>query len=164
MQAYFLAISTAKKYIYISTPYFMPNESILTALKTAALSGVEVVILLPFKSDFFLFAWTTQSYFAELHQAGISIYVYTKGFTHSKLIMVDGEFCSIGTANMDMRSFDQNFEVNALIYDKATTLKLEMAFKEDLENSRFIRDEDIANRSLMVKLRDSAARIFTPLM
>ncbi len=164
MQAYFMAITTAKHYIYISTPYFMPNESILTALKTASLSGVKVVINLPGISDFFLYTWTTKSYLPELIDAGIEIYIYKKGFTHSKLIMVDGEFSSVGTANMDMRSFDQNFEVNALIYDRAITEQLENAFHEDLDASFKLSKKDMASRSVIRKFRESLARIFTPLL
>ena len=164
MQAYFMAITTAQQYIYISTPYFMPNESILTAMKTAALGGVRVVILLPGKTDFFLYTWTTRSYLTELVEAGIEVYIYKKGFTHSKLIMVDGMFSSVGTANMDMRSFDQNFEVNALIYDVATTRQLENAFEEDLSNSERITLNTLAKRPMSARIRESAARVFTPLL
>ena len=164
MQAYFMAITTAQKYIYISTPYFMPNESILTALKTAALSGVRVVILLPGKTDFFLYTWTTRSYLTELVEAGIEVYIYKKGFTHSKLIMVDGMFASVGTANMDMRSFDQNFEVNALIYDRETTSQLEAAFEEDLINSERVLQKALMARTITTRIRESAARVFTPLL
>ena len=164
MQAYFMAITTAQNYIYISTPYFMPNESILTALKTAALSGVKVVILLPGKTDFFLYTWTTRSYLTELVEAGIEVYIYKKGFTHSKLIMVDGMFASVGTANMDMRSFDQNFEVNALIYDKKTTRQLETAFEEDLTHSERVSIDALNDRPITTRIRESAARVFTPLL
>ena len=122
MQAYFLAIATAKEHIYISTPYFMPNESILTALKTASLSGVDVRILLPGRSDSKMVYWGTLSYLSELLEAGIDVYLYEEGFNHSKIIMIDGCFSSVGTANMDMRSFEDNFEVNAIIYDPEITM------------------------------------------
>ncbi|MDN5212270.1 cardiolipin synthase [Fulvivirgaceae bacterium BMA12] len=164
MQAYFMAITTAKNYIYISTPYFMPNGSILTALKTAALSGVKVVILLPGKTDFFLYTWTTNSYLEELLEAGIEVYIYKKGFTHSKLVMVDGLFSSVGTANMDVRSFDQNFEVNALIYDKEIAHELEVAFNEDLKNSQRVSWRQVKRKSVPIRIRESVARVFTPLL
>ena len=164
MQAYFMAITTAQSYIYISTPYFMPNESILTALKTAALGGIRVVILLPGKADFFLYTWTTRSYLNELLEAGIEVFIYKKGFTHSKLIMVDGLFASVGTANMDERSFDQNFEVNALIYDKAITHQLEAAFEEDLAHSERVLMKELTNKPVTTRIRESVARVFTPLL
>ena len=121
MQAYFSAITGAQKRIYISTPYFLPNESILCALKVAALSGVDVRVMLPERSDSKMVHWATRSYFQELLEAKIKIYLYTKGFNHSKLIMIDGSFSSVGTANMDVRSFEDNFEVTAMIYDSRYT-------------------------------------------
>ncbi|MDN5202929.1 cardiolipin synthase [Fulvivirgaceae bacterium BMA10] len=164
MQAYFSAITTADHYIYISTPYFMPNESILTAIKTAALSGVDVKIVLPGRSDLFLYDWSSNSYIEELLEAGVNIYVYRKGFTHSKLLMVDGIFCSVGTANMDVRSFDQNFEVNALVYDTNITTQLEKLFMEDIENSEKIILDNFQRRPFIKKLQESIGRIFTPLL
>ena len=164
MQAYFMAITTAKKYIYISTPYFVPNESIMTALKTASLSGVKVIILLPEKADFFLYTWTNRSYVEELLEAGVSVFAYKKGFTHSKVMIVDGIFSSVGSANMDVRSFEQNFEVNALIYDKTTTDLLQTAFQNDLKNSEEIVFNDFKNRPPSHKFAESLAKIFTPLL
>lgn len=137
MQAYFAAIATAEDHIYIASPYFIPNESILTALKTAALGGIDVRIMLPSKSDSHVVFRSTLSFVRELMDAGIKIYFYTKGFNHAKLLLVDSVFSSIGTANMDIRSFDQNFEVNALIYNEEITLKLEQYFLDDLLNCNY---------------------------
>ena len=123
MQAFFLAIATAKKSILITSPYFIPNESILTALKTVVMGGVKVELMYPYVSDSTIVQAASMSYMKEILEAGVIIHLYTKGFIHAKTIVVDGILSSIGTANMDYRSFDQNFEVNAMIYDEtiATT-------------------------------------------
>ena len=164
MQTFFSAIATAKSYISISTPYFLPNESILTALRTAALSGVDVRMLLPGQSDSKLILWSSFSYIAELLDAGIKVYLYSKGFTHSKLMIVDDVFCSIGTANMDIRSFDQNFEVNALIYDQRIAIAMRKIFMNDIKDLQSIRIEEWENRKRWVVFRESIARLFSPLL
>lgn len=164
MQAYFTAITTATDYVYISTPYFIPNESISTALKTAALSGVDVRIMLPGRSDSWTLLRASHSYIEEFLEAGVRFYIYEKGFNHSKLMMVDGIFASIGTANLDIRSFDQNFEVNALIYDEEITQELERAFRADVQDSRELQWEAFHQRSRARKLKESLARILSPLL
>ncbi|NJK98369.1 MAG: cardiolipin synthase [Bacteroidales bacterium] len=164
MQAYFAAIASAQSSIYISSPYFLPNESILTALKTASLSGVDVRILLPARSDSRIVFWATRSYVTELLKAGINIYFYEKGFPHSKLLIVDGVLSSVGTANMDIRSFDQNFEVSALIYDEAISKELQEYYLTDLSHSTHITAETWENRPRWDGIRESVARIFSPLL
>lgn len=164
MQAYFGAIATAREYIYISNPYFIPNESILTALKTASLSGVDVRIIIPGESDSYLTYYSTLSYVQELLEAGIRVFFYQKGFIHSKLIMVDDIFSSVGTANLDIRSFDDNFEVNALVYDEEICQVLKKSFHDDLSHSREIFIEDYRKRKLFRKLAESIARVFSPLL
>jgi cardiolipin synthase len=164
MQTFFSAIATAKSYIYISTPYFLPNESILTALRTAALSGVDVRMLLPEQSDSKLVSWSSFSYISQLLDAGIKVYLYRRGFTHSKLMMVDDVFCSIGTANMDIRSFDQNFEVNALIYDRRQTVAMRNIFMNDIKGLKSINIDDWYERPRWVVFRESVARLFSPLL
>ena len=163
MQAYFAAISTAKENIYISTPYFSPNPSILTALKTASLSGVDVKIILPARSDSTIAYWNSISYIGELLDAGIGIYLYEKGFNHTKIIMVDGVFSSIGSANVDYRSFDLNFEVNALIYNETHTISLENDFRKDLKNCHLVIPGEWKKRPLKQKISASLARILGPL-
>lgn len=164
MQAYFYLISTAKKYIYISSPYFIPNESILTAIKTVSLSGVDVRIILPSKSDSILTYYGSLSYLPELMEANVSVYSYKKGFTHSKILIVDDIVSSVGTANMDLRSFDQNFEVNALIYNKEVTFKLKKIFLEDLmQCDKIILEEHLA-KPFVNHLAQGIARIFSPLL
>lgn len=164
MQSYFAAIATASRYVYISTPYFLPNQSILTALKTAALSGIDVKLLLPERNDSWMVWRSSRSYVKELLEAGVHVYFYLKGFTHSKLMMVDDVFSSVGTANMDIRSFNQDFEANALIYDEAITLQLKQDFGEDIENSKEIFLDDWEQRRMMDKLQESFARMFSPLL
>ena len=164
MQAYFGAIATARDYIYISNPYFIPNESILTALKTASLSGVDVRIIIPGESDSYLTYYSTLSYVQELLEAGIKVFFYQKGFIHSKIILVDDIFSSVGTANLDIRSFDDNFEVNALVYDEEICQVLKKSFHDDLSYSREILIEEYRKRKLVRKLAESLARVFSPLL
>ena len=163
MQAYFAAIATATDHIYIASPYFIPNESILTALKTANMGGVDVRIMLPFKSDSHLVYRSTLSFVNELLDAGVKIYFYSKGFNHAKLMLVDGIFASIGTANMDIRSFDQNFEVNALIYDEETTARLESLFLEDIKTCKFYTKEEWESRHWLNNTKEAMARLLSPL-
>jgi len=164
MQTYFSAIATAQKYVYISTPYFLPNESILTALKTISLSGIDVRIIIPEKIDSFLVNWSSKSYVAELLEAGINVYFYRKGFSHSKLLMVDDVISSVGTANMDIRSFDQNYEVNAIIYDFEINNILKKSFLEDIKNSYKVDINKFNKRPIFEKLKESVARLFSPLL
>lgn len=164
MQAYFAAISKATDHIYISTPYFMPGESLLTALKVAALSGIDVRILLPSRSDSKIVYWASRSYIAELLEARIKVYLYYEGFNHSKIMTVDGRFSSIGTANMDSRSFEDNFEVTAMIYDERITGQIERQFMEDLEHSVKLTRKRWAVRSRRDLLKESVARLFSPLL
>lgn len=163
MQTYFYSITTAKKHVYISSPYFMPNESILTALKTVAMSGVDVRIILPSKSDSFISYWGSLAYVLELLEAGIKIYVYEKGFTHSKVLIVDDILCSVGTANMDIRSFDQNFEINALIYNESVANSLKQSYFDDLGSCNQLLYDDYLKRPFLFKLKESIAKVFSPL-
>lgn len=163
MQAYFAAITTAIDHIYIATPYFIPNESILTALKTASLGGVDVKLILPYKSDSHIVYRSTLSFVGELMEAGIKVFFYKGGFNHAKFMLVDGIFASVGTANMDIRSFDQNFEVNALIYDEGITTHLESLFIADLDDCISYTLDEWNNRHWMNNFKESLARLLSPL-
>ena len=163
-QAYFTLINTAKKYVFISTPYFMPGETTLNCIKAAAMGGIDVRILLPHKSDSWLTQWCSRSYVEELLEAGVKVYWYQKGINHSKVIVVDGMMASVGTANMDMRSFDENFEVNLIIYDRNVAKNLAASFVEDMRDSV---EESIHKwkfRPKRQKIRESVARLFAPVM
>ena len=164
MQTYFSAITNAQERIYITSPYLILNESITMALITAALSGIDVRIIVPGKADHLIVFWGTRSYYQELTEAGVKIYEYQRGFIHAKVMAIDGEVCSIGTANMDIRSFVQNFEINGIIYDKKITQILEKQFFEDIENSKLITLIDIENMSLFTKLKIGLARLFSPIL
>jgi cardiolipin synthase len=123
-----------------------------------------VRILLPKRSDSKLVMWSSNSYIGELLEAGIKVYLYEKGFPHSKLMIIDDVFCSIGTANMDIRSFDQNFEVNALIYDRKIAIAMRNIFMNDIKGLQSINPEKWAARRGWVVFRESLARLFSPML
>ena len=164
MKAYFSAITTARSSITIVSPYFIPNEAILTALKTASGSGIDVKMIVPGVSDSKIVQYSSESYFEELLESGVRIFLYHGGFIHSKLLMVDGILSTIGTANLDFRSFEQNMEVNAIIYDRNVTNQLLEQFEEDLEHSREIDLERWKRRHRLRKIAESFARILAPIM
>lgn len=159
-QAYFSAINSARERVYITTPYLVPDDGILLALKTAALRGVDVRLLLPIKPDHKTVFWASKSHFKELLESGVRIYQYEKGFIHGKVFIVDNNFVSIGTANLDIRSFKLNFEVNAFIYDEETNCSLVRDFLEDTGASREVLLNEYKNRPIIHKVRESTARIF----
>ncbi len=164
MMGYYQAISSAQKYVYITTPYFMPGESVLMALKASAMGGVDVRIIIPEKSDAYFTALCTKSYIKEMLTAGVKFYFYQPGFLHSKMMVVDDEVCTIGTTNIDFRSFEQNFEVNAFVYDEQKAIELKGYFMDDLAQSRIIHLEEWRKRSLWQKSKESFARLFSPLL
>ncbi len=163
MQAFFSAITRAKKNIYIATPYFVPNESILTALKTASLSGVNIKIMLPGKSDSTIVYWSSMSYVSELLEAGIEVFLFQGGFNHSKILMIDGRFASVGSANMDIRSFEDNFELLAMVYDEELTIQLESQFVKDLGRCKKVCIKEWSKRRGIQTFKESFARMFSPL-
>ena len=154
----------AKHNIYIQTPYFIPDDAILSALKIAALSGVDVRLMIPCKPDHPFVYWATCSYAGELLDYGARVYIYENGFLHSKGIMVDGMVSCYGTANMDIRSFELNFEVNATIYDEDVTGELEEAFINDLPHCRELTREDYKKRNLWMRVREQSSRLLSPLL
>ncbi|WP_027309246.1 cardiolipin synthase [Caloramator sp. ALD01] len=165
MQGIVKMIYMAKKKIYITTPYFVPTESVMDALKIAKLSGVDVKILFPGKYDHFLVYHASKTYLEELVRCGVDVYFYNKkAFVHSKVMTIDDSICTIGTANMDIRSFELNYEVNAVIYDKDTTLKVNDLFKKDLEESRRVDLEYFNSEPKYIKIIDGVCRIFSELL
>ncbi|GGJ69919.1 cardiolipin synthase [Anoxybacillus voinovskiensis] len=161
---FFAMITSAKQSIWIASPYFIPDEDILTALKVAALSGIDVRILAPKRPDKKIVFYASRSYFPELLEAGIDIYEYNKGFLHSKIIVVDGELASIGTANMDMRSFHLNFEVNAFLYHTESTKKLVEDFLQDFLDSERIDYDAFKKRPFSIRVVESVCRLLSPLL
>jgi cardiolipin synthase len=158
---YYTMITSATKSIWISTPYFVPNEAIRTALRIAARKGVEVRIMVPEINDGFLTQYGTRSYFAELLRCGIEVYSYRKGFLHQKIVIIDGDMASVGTANMDMRSFHLNFEVNAFLIEGETIQTLIKNYEEDIEDSHLIKPVAFYKRSLVERSKESFARLFS---
>ncbi|HHT50990.1 MAG TPA: cardiolipin synthase [Eubacteriaceae bacterium] len=163
-QAYFTSIATAQEKIYIESPYFIPDESLLMALKTSALSGVDVRLILPDKPDHKIVFWASRSYIGELLDAGVRVYLYNKGFLHAKILLVDGVVASVGTANMDIRSFRLNFEVNALVYNRETVARFEHDFFQDIEDSTEVILEEFIKRPLWEKIKESLTRLFSPIL
>ncbi len=163
-QAYFSAIASAKKQVYIGTPYFMPTGDILTAIKSAGLSGIDIRLLIPEKSDARVSKWCTESYVEELLEAGVRVYLFKGGFYHSKLLLIDGVWSSVGSANMDFRSLETNFETNAVIYDKAINRQLVESFNNDLQQAVEVNITAWRQRTPLEKLKASFARLFSPLM
>ena len=163
-QAYFAAIASATESVFISTPYLMPTADIVTALKTSALGGVDVRIIVPGLSDAITPKWGTNSYVEELLEAGVKIYFYKAGFIHSKVIVVDGIFSSVGTANLDFRSLETNFEVNAMIYDEEIAGILSRQFLNDQDKSDVVVLEEWAKRPRINKIKESFSRMLSPML
>lgn len=162
--SYFKMITEADKSIYIQTPYFIPDESIFEALRIAALSGVDVRIIIPANPDHLFVYWASLSHLGQLLEAGVKCYKYKKGFLHSKLLMIDTLSTSVGTANMDIRSFKLNFEINAFIYDKNITEIFEKDFLKDLNDCEEITVETYNSRSTFTKIKESISRLLSPLL
>lgn len=161
---YLRLISKAKENIYIQSPYFIPDEAVMDALKVAAMSGIDVRLMIPCKPDHPFVYWATYSFVGDLLETGVKCYTYDNGFLHAKGMMVDGLVSSYGTANMDMRSFYLNFEVNAVIYSSEATKQLEEIFLKDLNNSTEITKYDYSQRSLIIRIKEQISRLLAPLL
>lgn len=162
--SYIKMINSAKKYIYLQTPYFIPDDSLLNALTLAALSGVDVRIMIPNKPDHMFVYWATLSNIGQLLKTGVKVYIYQKGFIHAKMIVVDGKIASVGTANIDVRSFRLNFEVNAVLYDRELSGTLAGVFRDDMAESTELTLHDYQNRPLYVRFKESISRLLSPIL
>ncbi|HQX97899.1 MAG TPA: cardiolipin synthase [Chitinophagaceae bacterium] len=158
------AIYLAKKEILITTPYFIPGDGIINALNVAALSGLSVKLLVPGISDSKIVNAASKSYYAKLLQAGVEIYFYKKGFVHAKTMVADSMLTIVGTANMDYRSFEFNFEVNALVYDQSVAEEMRNTFFEDLKNAEQIDKKAWLSRPWYAQLPEKIARLFSPVL
>lgn len=163
MQIFAKAFLQAKRRIYIESPYFLPPESLITALQTAALCGIDVRLILPKKSDAQITLYSTYSYIDQMLKAGIKVYLYDPGFIHSKIVITD-DIAIIGSANMDFRSFEQNFELNAIIYDKQIAQQMSDIFMDDVQASNEITKEKWATRRIRQKIKESLSRLLSPLL
>ncbi len=163
-QLYFSIINNAEKHVYITNPYIIPGEAILEALQVAAMSGIDIRILLSKNSDSFLVKWNVRSHFEALLEAGVKIYLFPDGFLHSKVIIADDELTSIGTANLDIRSFEQNYEVNALIYDKDISTNLKIDFLKECDKSIILDYNEYVKRSKVDRMKEGIAKVFSPIL
>lgn len=165
MQGYVRMILAAKKYMYLETPYFLPTDPVLFALKTAAAGGVDVRILVPLRSDTKFVEWAGRSYLREMVKAGVSVSYYKTGFLHSKMIVCDDAICSCGSTNVDFRSFENNFESNAFIYDSKVAIAMRDMFLEDTSQSLLFTDmPHRVKPNILKRLVESLVRLMSPLM
>lgn len=158
------AISCAQRYIYVETPYFLPTEQVMAAFQTAALSGVDVRLMIPKKADAFITHKGTMSYLDELMKSGVKVYYYRAGFLHSKLWVADDEWASVGSTNLDFRSFEHNFEANAFFYDEKTVCTMKEIFLEDMKKCMTLSQKIWDKRSFKNKIVESVVRLLAPLL
>ncbi|ASS77258.1 cardiolipin synthase [Tumebacillus algifaecis] len=163
-QMFFTACATAEKRIYLQTAYFIPDDSIIMALKMAALSGVDVKLIVQGVPEYRLTYWASRSYFTELLSAGVKLYLYQKGILHTKVLLVDDEVGCLGSANFDIRSFLLNFEIGAFLYNHEFVERLTKDFVQDLQDSVQVEQEVYFNRPLKDRLRESGARLLSPIL
>lgn len=165
LQAILKMINMAEDYIYITTPYFVPPDSIMEALRIAALGGIEVIILFPAQADHVSVHLASKTYLNELIKCGVKVYMYDKkAFIHSKVITIDGLIGTVGTANMDIRSYEQNYEVNAVIYSREVIKEIEENFKKDLSKSALITYDYCIKEPFYIKWAEAIARVFSYLL
>ncbi len=161
MLTYFRIFTLAKEKLYITNPYFVPNDSILDALKQAAISGVDVRLMMPAKSDSAIVGAASKFYFRELLQAGVKIFMYKKGFVHAKTVVADTNLSVVGTANMDIRSFDLNFEIMSVIYGPTFARQLEKVYLNDLNECDELKYEDWMKQGVFKQLTYAIARLIS---
>lgn len=164
MESFLLAFNAAQKRIRIVTPYFIPTESIMDAIATVAKSGVEIELMIPKKSDSWIVQSASLSYVKQLLLLGIKVYFYEKGFVHSKVIIVDDTFASVGTANMDYRSFDLNYEVNTYLYNQEIVKTLNQQFDDDMNDCSMAILDQWSQRKTLLKLKHSICRLLAPML
>ncbi|PLS38206.1 cardiolipin synthase [Carnobacterium maltaromaticum] len=163
-KGYIKMISMAKKSIYIQSPYFIPDDSVLDAISIAAMSGIDVRIMIPNKPDHPFVYRATTYYAGEMVAAGAKVYIYDNGFLHAKTMVIDGEIASVGTANLDFRSFKLNFEVNAFIYDPVVAMELKTIYEKDMEECYLLTKEILANQSRWMKFKQEFSRLLSPIL
>lgn len=164
LQAVEYAVSRAAQRVWIETPYYLPSETLNAALQEAALAGIDVRLMLPERSDSRVVDLASHSYLDDMMQAGVKIAFYTPGFLHSKLLLIDDDLAVVGSANMDFRSFEHNFEVNAFVYDRAFNARLAAIYETDLGDCRRVTPGDWFRRPRTRRWAESFMRIFSPLL
>ena len=164
MQGLLQVISQSRRYLYIQTPYFLPTEPILMALRNAALAGVDVRLMVPRRGDSLVADLASHSYYKEVMMAGVKIYRYEPGYLHAKMLLSDDDFVTVGSTNMDFRSFEQNFEINAFIYDPEVVKAMKRIFMDDLQKSTRIIPSEWKQRPLWNRLWESLVRLLSPVL
>ena len=165
MQGYVRIILSAKRYVYLETPYFLPTEPVLFALKTASIAGVDVRIIVPYRSDAKWVEWASRSYLREVVESGVTVMLYKAGFLHSKLLVCDDSICTCGSTNVDIRSFENNFESNIFLYGEAAAQQLREMFLADEQQSVSLQDlPERMHPKFMKRLWESMVRMMSPLM
>ncbi len=165
MQGYVRILMGAKRYVYMESPYFLPTEPVLFAMRTAALAGIDIRLMIPAHTDAKLVEWASRSYVKEAVEAGVKVHLYEPCFNHSKLLVCDDSLCTCGSTNVDFRSFENNFEANAFFYDRDMALRMKKVFMDDVANSTLL--EDVANmekRPFLNRLWESLLRMLSPLL
>lgn len=164
-QGYVRILLEAKQYVYIETPYFLPTEPVLFAMRTAAQADIDVRLMMPKKGDTIFVEWASRTYLRDVAEAGVRVYLYEAGFNHSKLLVCDDSLASCGSANVDFRSFENNFEANAFIYDKPLAMRLKKVFMDDLKQSTLLdEDTEIHRQPFVSRLWESLVRLLSPLL
>lgn len=161
---YMKMIMNAKESIYMHSPYFIPDKGYINALRIAAKAGVDVRLIIPNKSDHIFVYWATITSVAQLIRDGVKVYTYENGFIHSKMMIIDDEVASVGSSNMDIRSFELNFEINAFMYDANIVKELKAAFIEDMKVSKELTEERYEQRSNWIKFKQSIAKLASPIL
>ena len=164
-QGYVRVLASAKHYVYMETPYFLPTDPILFAMRTAALSGVDVRLMIPYETDTKIVEWASRSYVMATVKAGVKVYLYKAGFNHSKLLVTDDAMATIGSTNVDFRSFENDFESNAFFYDRDIALRVKAIFLDDQGKSVALEDvRNLTHRSFLQRLWESLVRLLSPLL
>ena len=164
-QGYVRVLASAKRYVYMETPYFLPTDPILFAMRTAALSGVDVRLMIPYETDTKIVEWASRTYVLATVKAGVKVYLYKAGFNHSKLLVADDSMATIGSTNVDFRSFENDFEANAFFYDKKIALEVKDIFLKDQEECVALEDvRNLTHRSFLQRLWESMVRLLSPLL
>lgn len=164
MQGLIFALIRAKHYCYFQSPYFMPTEQMMFALQTAALSGVDVRMMIPQTSDKPFLTWASHSYLHEVVRAGVRVYLYQPGFLHAKTMVCDDTLISCGSTNIDFRSFERNFEINAFVYDRKAAIHLKHLFQNDQTHCRILNLESVEHLTFWRRMGESSVRLLSPLL
>ena len=166
MQGYVRALMEAHHYIYIQTPYFMPTEAVLVAMKTAAVGGVDVRLMVPRRGDAYFVAWASRTYLREIMEAGVKVYMYNGGYLHSKMLVVDDAMATCGSTNVDFRSFENNFESNVFFYDTSVARRFRTMFENDVSSCILLNDltKEQLHSTFFSRLWESVTRLLAPVM